>query len=65
MTMPKKGRREITVNNTLYYYKVRGSYDKTVSIQNTLTNICTIQTFNDKLSITPKDIKDIINETKI
>jgi hypothetical protein len=65
MTMPKKGRREITVNNTLYHYKVRGNYDKTVSIQNTLTNICTIQTFSDKLSITPKDVKDIINETKI
>lgn len=62
--MPKKGRREITVKNVLYYYKISGCIS--VVIQNSETNeiIKWSKEFKPKwkTQFGPSDIEEIINE---
>ncbi len=74
MTMPKKGRREIVVNNTLYYYKVGKIkripdsmfYESTLVMENTETGKVVTQTNSDvnfeSLKVTPKIVSEIIQE---
>lgn len=62
--LPKKGRRQITVNNVLYYYTISGSVS--VVIQNSITNEI-IKWHAEwkpkwKMSLTPANIKMIIED---
>lgn len=62
--MPKKGRKEIIVENILYYYKISGCIS--IVIQNSETNeiIKWDKEFKPKwkTQFGPSDIKEIINE---
>ena len=61
MTMPSKGRREITVNGTIYHYKVR--LYATV-IENTVTKkVTTIP--KDKDTVSPRYVEEMITENKL
>lgn len=67
MTMPKKGRREITVNDMVYHYKITGDSEhyRRILIQNTLTDNIYNEDFDHVNRITPKDIRDIILENRV
>lgn len=60
--LPKKGRREIVVDNILYHYKITGSVS--IIIRNSETGEI-IKFYEDrkpkwKIPVTPEDIKNII-----
>ena len=66
MTMPSKGRREITVGKVLYHYTIKSvSYGlNSVVIENTKTGK-NISYQTEQESITPKDISTFITATDL
>jgi len=66
MTMPKKGRRELTIGDTKYYYMVKslGSKERSVVIQNANTLRSHTTTFRQS-AVTPADVKQRIHESGI
>jgi len=63
MTMPSKGRREITVNGIVYHYKVR---PYATVIENTVTKkVTTIAKDKVKDTIIPRYVEEMIVENKL
>jgi len=62
MTMPSKGRREITVNDIVYHYKVR---PYATVIQNTVTNKVTTVPREYRETILPRYVEEMIVERKL
>jgi hypothetical protein len=67
MTMPRKNRRKIVVNDTLYHYKISGFVN--ISIHNTVTKKF-FKCWEDwkpkwKMFVSPRDIREIILKNKI
>lgn len=64
--MPKKGRRELTVDDTLYHYTVKkvSRRERSVVIQNVSTLRIHTATLRQE-AVTPSDVKDVINDTGI
>ena len=58
MTMPKKNRRAITVNDTLYHYSV-SAYS--ITIHNIVTGEIITESKDHKDTVFPSDIKYLIN----
>jgi hypothetical protein len=64
--LPKKGRRNITVNGVLYHYSVSGSVS--VIIRNSITG--TLIKWNEerkekwKMQLKPSDVEQIIKDSK-